>query len=309
MACVMIMLMDRKNVLITIIVAALVFIGGAWWLSSNKNTDNVKDSATNQQTPSTDALKFKADYPKVADDNRFVYVSTDDALKIFEEGSGLVFLGFKECPWCQQLAPIVDESAKAEGLSQIYYLDIRSARESNDETYQKLVAKLSQYLSKDENGEPRIFVPDVTAVSKGEVVGRFKQESAGDDEQVTPDNFWTTERRQRGVEQLRNMISKIEIDFASVEMSIKYGAMLLDVRTEAEYTEGHFKGATNLDVEDILKGESPDAGKGEAIYVYCRSGNRSAVAKEALEKAGFTNVVDLGGLQDVEAIGGVKAVN
>ena len=36
-----------------------------------------------------------------------------------------------DLPWCQQLAPLVDDAAKAEGLDKIYYLDIRHARETN----------------------------------------------------------------------------------------------------------------------------------------------------------------------------------
>jgi rhodanese-related sulfurtransferase len=43
------------------------------------------------------------------------------------------------------------------------------------------------------------------------------------------------------------------------------------------------------------------------IYVYCRSGNRSAEAINIMRATGFTNLVDLGGVPDVQAIGGVLA--
>lgn len=94
------------------------------------------------QTPpspqSSDAARFKAAYSRVANDNRFVFASAGEVLEKFESGSGLIFLGFQQCPWCQQLAPIVDTAAKAEGLDKIYYLDIRHARETNDDTYKKI---------------------------------------------------------------------------------------------------------------------------------------------------------------------------
>jgi rhodanese domain protein len=162
------------------------------------------------QTPpspqSSDAARFKTAYSRVANDNRFVFASAGEVLEKFESGSGLIFLGFQQCPWCQQLAPIVDEAAKAEGLDKIYYLDIRHARETNDATYKKLVEKLKPHLRTDENGQPRVYVPDVTALKDGRVVGHFLQETTADGEKATPDTYWTRERRARAVERLRQMI-------------------------------------------------------------------------------------------------------
>ena len=154
----------------------------------------------------SDAARFKAAYSRVADDNRFVFALAGEVLEKFESGSGLIFLGFQQCPWCQQLAPIVDEAAKAEGLDKIYYLDIRHARETNDDTYKKLVEKLKPHLRTDENGQPRVYVPDVTALKDGHIVGHFLQETTADGEKATADTYWTRERRARAVEQLRQMI-------------------------------------------------------------------------------------------------------
>lgn len=154
----------------------------------------------------SDAARFKAAYSRVANDNRFVFASPGEVLEKFESGSGLIFLGFQQCPWCQQLAPIVDDAAKVEGLDKIYYLDIRHARETNDATYKKLVEKLKPHLRTDENGQPRVYVPDVTALKGGRVVGHFLQETTADGENATPDTYWTGERRARAVEQLRKMI-------------------------------------------------------------------------------------------------------
>lgn len=154
----------------------------------------------------SDAARFKAAYSRVANDNRFVFASASEVLEKFESGSGLIFLGFQQCPWCQQLAPIVDAAAKAEGLDKIYYLDIRHARETNDDTYKKLVEKLKPHLRTDENGQPRVYVPDVTALKDGRVVGHFLQETTADGEKATADTYWTRERRARAIEQLRKMI-------------------------------------------------------------------------------------------------------
>ena len=95
------------------------------------------------------------------------------------------------------------------------------------------------------------------------------------------------------------------LTFATIQEEINADtASLYDVRTEEEYADGHFEGAKLHDVQDINQGIYPDEPKDRKIYVYCRSGNRSSQATKALEKAGFTNVVDLGGLGRVQSIGG-----
>lgn len=63
---------------------------------------------------------------------------------------------------------------------------------------------------------------------------------------------------------------------------------IFDVRTKEEYESGAVKGATNMPVEEILAGGIPLLEKDAEIGVYCRSGGRSAVAKEVFEKHGFT---------------------
>ena len=94
------------------------------------------------------------------------------------------------------------------------------------------------------------------------------------------------------------------LTFTTVQADVQSGAQLIDVRTIEEFEAGHFENAINLPVEEIQEGKMPSAEKDTTIYVYCRSGNRSAQAKTALNASGYTNVVDLGGLTDVEAIGG-----
>ena len=81
-------------------------------------------------------------------------------------------------------------------------------------------------------------------------------------------------------------------------------ATLIDVRTQQEFSEEHARGAIHHDVELIKAGSFPQVDKESEIYVYCRSGNRSAQAKSLLETAGFSNVNDLGALSDWVSQGG-----
>lgn len=87
-------------------------------------------------------------------------------------------------------------------------------------------------------------------------------------------------------------------------------ATIIDVRTPGEYDEGHLEGAVNIDFSASDFTEQIAALDPAATYqVYCRSGNRSAQAVAAMQAAGFTNVSDLGGIQDASETTGLRIVS
>ena len=75
------------------------------------------------------------------------------------------------------------------------------------------------------------------------------------------------------------------------------GYTILDVRTAQEYSEKHIPGAINIANESIGTEDIPELpDKDQLILVYCRSGNRSKQASEKLVKLGYTNIVEIGGI-------------
>lgn len=76
-------------------------------------------------------------------------------------------------------------------------------------------------------------------------------------------------------------------------------AILLDVRRADEYQAGHPKHAKNFNVELIDAGQLPEIAKDTPIFTYCRRGVRAERAEQALTGAGFSNVKNIGGLDDV----------
>lgn len=90
---------------------------------------------------------------------------------------------------------------------------------------------------------------------------------------------------------------QITMDEAITMMDEETGYIILDVRTAQEYSEKHIPGAINIANESIGTGdisELPD--KDQLILVYCRSGNRSKQASEKLVKLGYTNIIEIGGI-------------
>ncbi len=78
-------------------------------------------------------------------------------------------------------------------------------------------------------------------------------------------------------------------------------SVLIDVRTRLEFFFGHMPGAIRIPLRKINVEELESRGiaRNAGILVYCASGARSAVAAEALKRAGFTRVLDGGGLANV----------
>lgn len=86
---------------------------------------------------------------------------------------------------------------------------------------------------------------------------------------------------------------------ADLTAIIKEGALLADVRTAAEFAEGHVKGSVNIPLDQVPAKLSQFRNQ-KNIIVFCRSGSRSSQAKAILEQNGFTNVINGGTWQDVK---------
>jgi rhodanese-related sulfurtransferase len=85
-----------------------------------------------------------------------------------------------------------------------------------------------------------------------------------------------------------------EITVAKTYEMREAGAFILDVRTKQEWDEYHIPGATLIPLNEISQRmkEVPDD---QEVVIVCRSGNRSAAARDILQSAGFENVTSMGG--------------
>jgi len=97
-----------------------------------------------------------------------------------------------------------------------------------------------------------------------------------------------------------------DLDPEAFKIKIKNNpGTIIDVRTPEEFREGHLK-----DVDhhfDFLTGEfeneMDNLDKDETYYLYCRTGNRSGKAMEKMQKAGFREVYNVGGFEDLVSSG------
>ena len=119
----------------------------------------------------TDAEKFKLSYPGVVENNNYKYINVEEVITLLESGTGVLLFGFDECPWCQAMTPILDEAAKEKAVSEIYYFNPKEIRANNTAEYQKIVEFLSDYLTEDEDGNKKLYVPEVIFLCDGQVTG------------------------------------------------------------------------------------------------------------------------------------------
>ncbi len=162
-----------------------------------------------------DSVRFSKEYPAVPKENMFVYKSLEESVKILKSGKGLVYLGFPECRWCQAYVKYLYEVAKDENLEEIYYTNILEDRKNSTEIYKEAVAILEKELLKDNEGNPRIYVPDITVVNSGEILGHDNETSVVSEEDGTPEEYWTEQRIIDLKARLKEMIDKLQSNTCS----------------------------------------------------------------------------------------------
>ena len=99
---------------------------------------------------------------------------------------------------------------------------------------------------------------------------------------------------------------KTEVNYVNITaqeakelMDREEGYVILDVRTEEEYAQGHIPGAILIPDNEIEeKAEEILNDKDQMILVYCRSGRRSKNAAQTLLELGYTDIREFGGIID-----------
>lgn len=120
-----------------------------------------------------DAKRFSEEYSNIGIDknNPFVYKTDKEIIEILKSGTGIIYFGFPDCPWCQSAVPVLLDVANKIDIEEIYYFNPKNIRESNTDTYKEIVKLLGDNLKADEKGNKRLYVPDVYFISGGKIVG------------------------------------------------------------------------------------------------------------------------------------------
>lgn len=89
-----------------------------------------------------------------------------------------------------------------------------------------------------------------------------------------------------------------QVNLEEAKTMVKNGAIIIDVRTQGEYSGGHLNRSINIPLgEETAKISKYATEKDTPILVYCLSGSRSAIAVRSLRKSGYTSVHNLGSIR------------
>lgn len=202
----------KKDKILKIVAWVLLFVvalGGCFSIYYFGFRDNSKENSVKY---TDDEIKFKKEYEslnntvrestgvmnstvEVMDDNNVVYLSDEETVNFLKNGTGIIYMGFKECPWCRNSVPVLLSACNNANIEKVFYLDVtnikstivldaknkpQTTKKGTDAYYEILdIMKdyFNDYYLTDKNGkkistnEKRIFSPTVLTVKDGVVTG------------------------------------------------------------------------------------------------------------------------------------------
>lgn len=149
--------------------------------------------------------KFTSEYPLVEEDNIYTYKNIDEVINTLESGTGIIFMCTPSSKWCQYYALYLNEVAKANNVTEVYYSDIKDDRNLNTVKYQKLLTILEQYLYKDDLEDSKLYMPDLTFVKNGVIITHDNETSlvASD---LDPETYWNNEKKNEFENKIKTYI-------------------------------------------------------------------------------------------------------
>lgn len=160
--------------------------------ADNSNKFKEEYESLNDKKSSNNKTYLKLEIPK---DNPIKYSNADEIVNVIEKGSGVIYFGYPECPWCRSAVPSLLSAAKEAGIETIYYMNLKEERDKKtvddngtittekeaSDDYKKLLKALDKYIddyiiedikgNKINTNTKRIYVPVVVFVKDGQIIG------------------------------------------------------------------------------------------------------------------------------------------
>lgn len=195
---------ERKKYLIRgsiLLIIGIIALGLVIYFNLNNKDENPFE----KDNKITDSIKFKKEYEnlnnkKIDSNNKYLPISIDknnpikyildkEVDEFLTDGTGIIYFGFPECPWCRNAVPVLIDALKEKDIKEIYYLNVKDIRDEKEldsngnvkikkegtNVYKTILNKLNNHLKNYENlndeSIKRLYVPAVFFITNGEVVG------------------------------------------------------------------------------------------------------------------------------------------
>lgn len=233
-----------KKIFMLLLVSMMIFgMTGCGKVSTDKRISEEYNigKGTNTAFQNVDAKKFKLEYESlngvtaegktapyietsVPEDNPFIYVDYPEVKKMLENGTGILYFGFPECPWCRNLVPTLTDALTENNVKEIYYfnaLSIRDKRHLDDKgkvvvdqegtrEYYELIDTLKDvlpvYEGLNDDSIKRLYFPTVLFIKDGEIIGMHQGTL---DSQTDPQILLNEIQKSELKDELSSYINKI----------------------------------------------------------------------------------------------------
>ncbi len=191
-----------KKILSCILAMLLCACGGT--SASSYNVETSKASVSLQEF-----------YPDMPQENNFTIIDKEDLKPFIEHGTGILFLGFPECPWCQVYLPMAQEILSENGAMAKYY-NIYTDKKEDRPFYDEIAALIAErndtegdYVFYDNDGKQVIYMPLMLFIDEGEIVAFDNETCMEDSSVISPEEYWTQEKIDALKERLRAYVEDI----------------------------------------------------------------------------------------------------
>lgn len=142
----------------------------------------------------------------------FREISFDDAIHLFEDkGTGLVYFGFPDCPWCNEIVPLLKGAAEEADIEVLYVRtrDDDHERLYSDEQRDKIAPYFGDhdYIRNNLMGQPTMYVPLVIAVKDGELAAGHQGTVDGHD---AKESEMTDEQREQAEKEIAELVNTLK---------------------------------------------------------------------------------------------------
>lgn len=157
-------------------------------------------------------------------------LSEEEAVSMLQDGTGIIYMGFPECPWCRNMVPVLLRTLENMNIDKLYYLNIKEIRDTlvlneknkamvtreGTQSYYKMLEIMDDVLEpyylvnnkgkQVDTKEKRIYAPTVVFVKEGKILGIHVSTV---DSQTDPYEDLTKEQEEELSTIFVNLISKI----------------------------------------------------------------------------------------------------
>ena len=151
----------KKKFFLSFIIIVLFLLFGFIYIYSNDNLKFKFEYELYNNISYDNGKKIKANIPF---DNNVTYVKEKDLESVLTSGDRVIYFGYTTCPWCRNIVSPLVEVINDNNLDKLYYVDVHSVNAKS------VYDILDEYLEFDNDGNKRLYVPDVYFIKDGRIV-------------------------------------------------------------------------------------------------------------------------------------------